>query len=129
MSCRRPALGPCPTSLTRDGSSHHATGVCERQAAGEEGEKAMRGKVPRIFYATRTHSQIAQVRVSLHRVPLPLSLSYLVLNVLCGVHALRGQVVRELKRTAYRPAMVILVRAIFPSRPSAVCAARCRRFS
>jgi hypothetical protein len=45
---------------------------------GEEGEKAKKGKVPRIFYATRTHSQIAQVRVSLHRVPSPLSLSFLV---------------------------------------------------
>lgn len=74
MSCRRWGPGPCPRRRLETATSHRTL----PQAAGEEGGKAMKGKVPRIFYATRTHSQITQVRVSLHRVPSLLSLSYLV---------------------------------------------------
>lgn len=59
-----------------------AAGAQEEQGAGagaaEEDEEGEPPKLPRIFFATRTHSQIAQV-------------------------------VRELKRTAYKPSMAILV--------------------
>ncbi|PNW78438.1 hypothetical protein CHLRE_09g397350v5 [Chlamydomonas reinhardtii] len=58
-----------------------AAGAQEEQGAGagaaEEDEEGEPPKLPRIFFATRTHSQIAQV-------------------------------VRELKRTAYKPSMAIL---------------------
>jgi len=65
-------------------------------------------RVPVIYYATRTHSQIAQVyndlcRQSLHAPPAErLTPRTLV------------QVVRELKRSGYRPKMAILVAPLLP---------------
>jgi len=57
-----------------------ATASSSRAATGAHASSSKKsGKVPRIYYATRTHSQIAQV-------------------------------VRELKRTPYRPSMVVLGR-------------------
>lgn len=84
--------------------------------------------VPRIYYATRTHSQIAQVCgifLSTMAVSVTAACSLCVLCVLCmpcarhrhlandtcTAHALPCQVVRELKRTGYTPRMAVLVRA------------------
>lgn len=61
--------------------------------------------VPKIYYATRTHSQIAQVLFQLQ-----VAVNDTVPNRLTQTRGPRHQVVRELKRTAYRPKMAILVR-------------------
>ena len=66
---------------TNDRRAHAAStdvaGVSSHGASASSKEAKNPSKVPRVYYATRTHSQIAQV-------------------------------VRELKRTPYRPAMVVL---------------------
>lgn len=59
---KAPALLPCdaaPVPLKPPLTAAPRVGAFEQ--AGSDGEKA-KFKVPRIFYATRTHSQIAQVR-------------------------------------------------------------------
>ncbi len=60
-------------------------------------------RVPVIYYATRTHSQVAQVRIDLRRQsPHTAPAERLTPCTLL-------QVVRELKRSGYRPKMAILV--------------------
>ena len=98
VPCSHPGAEPGtaseqPTTST-DGTPapQHANGVPQR--------------VPRVFYATRTHSQITQVDrramgAAGHSMSLMLSLHYL---------AVCMQVVRELKRSGYQPRMAILVR-------------------
>jgi hypothetical protein len=74
--------------------------------------------VPKIYYATRTHSQIAQVTcgVRVRQSGLPrLCAAASHAQAVAAVHRWRvarcahPQVIRELKRTAYRPRMAVLV--------------------
>lgn len=72
-------------------------------------------KLPRIYYATRTHSQIAQVPnsspqllllvVSICEMCLQISPASAIIDMWCY----GAQVVRELKRAGYTPRMAILV--------------------